>query len=102
MNDDKKIVYMVGDIQNRLRRAINDINKVFHDVKNKTNIVKLENSKVNLGDELTIKSVAKDVNQHVQYLDRILTEETSFYKEELMNYAASVLEDVRMNMLTYT
>ncbi|MNM61430.1 hypothetical protein D3C81_727310 [compost metagenome] len=102
MDDDKKIVYMVGDIQNRLRRAINDINKVFHDVKNKTNIVKLEGSKVNLGDELTVKSVSKEINQYMTYLDQILTEETSFFKEELMNLSAGVLEDVRMDMLAYT
>jgi len=101
MDDDKKIVYMVGDIQNRLRRAINDINKVFHDVKNKTNIVKVEGAHVNLQDELTIKSVSKEVNQHVMYLDRILTEETSFFKEELMEYAVGVLDGVRMDMLTY-
>lgn len=101
MKDDKKIVYMVGDIQNRLRRAINDINKVFHDVKNKTNIVKLESAKVSLQDELTIKSVSKEVTQHVQYLDRILTEETSFFNEELMKHAAGVLDGVRMDMLQY-
>lgn len=92
MNDDKKIVYMVGDIQNRFRRLINDINKVFHDVKNKTNIVSVEGAKVNLKDELTIKSVTKEVTQYGLYIERILTEETSFYKPELINYASSVLE----------
>lgn len=101
MNDDKAIVYMVGDIQNRLRRTVNDINKVFHDVKNKTNIVKVDNAKVNIGDELTIKSVAKEVTQYNLYLERILTEETSFYKEELITYAASVLEGVPKDKLTF-
>lgn len=102
MDDDKKIVYMVGDIQNRLRRAVNDINKVFHDVKNKTNIVKLESAKVNLKDELTIKSVSKEVNQSVMYLDRILTEETSFFNEELMGYVTGVLDGIRADMVTFT
>lgn len=102
MDNDKKIVYMVGDIQNRLRRAINDINKVFHDVKNKTNIVKVESAKVQLKDELSIKSVAKDVTAHALYLDRILTEESSFFKEELMEYSAKVLENVRMEMFQFT
>jgi hypothetical protein len=92
MDDDKKIVYMVGDIQNRFRRLINDINKVFHEVKNKTNIVSIEGAKVNLKDELTIKSVSKEVSQYNLYIERILTEETSFYKPELINYASSVLE----------
>jgi len=102
MDDDKKIVYMVGDIQNRLRRAINDINKVFHDVKNKANIVRLEGSKVSMGDELTIKSVSKEINQYVMYMERILTEQSSFYKEELAQHVAAVLDDVRMDMFTYT
>lgn len=101
MDDDKKIVYMVGDIQNRLRRAINDINKVFHDVKNKTNIVKLDGSKVTLGDELTIKSVTKEVSQYSQYLERILTEETSFYKEELISHVNSVLESKFKDKLSF-
>jgi hypothetical protein len=101
MDDDKKIVYMVGDIQNRLRRAINDINKVFHEVKTQTNIVKLDSSKVNLGDELTIKSVTKEVTQYGLYIDRVLTEETSFYKEELAGFAASVLENVPRDKLAF-
>lgn len=101
MNDDKAIVYMVGDIQNRLRRVINDINKVFHDVKNKTNIVKLEGAKVNLKDELSLKSVSKEISQYTLYLERILTEETSFYKEELIGYANSVLENKFKDKLSF-
>jgi len=101
MDDDKAIIYMVGDIQNRLRRAINDINKVFHDVKTRTNIVKLDNSKVNLGDELTIKSVNKEITQFSTYIERILAEETSFFKEELITYASSVLDNVPKDKLAF-
>lgn len=101
MNDDKKIVYMVGDIQNRLRRAINDINKVFHEVKTQTNLVKVDSSKVSLNEELTIKSVTKEVTQYALYLDRVLTEETSFYKEELLTYASGVLENVPKDKLAF-
>lgn len=101
MDDDKKIIYMVGDIQNRFRRVINDINKVFHEVKNKTNIVSIEGAKVNLQDEITIKSVSKEVTQNTLYIDRILTEETSFYKAELVEYASSVLEHPNTEKLAY-
>lgn len=101
MDDDKKIIYMVGDIQNRFRRLINDINKVFHEVKNKTGIISIEGAKVNLKDELTIKSVSKEVSQYNLYIERILTEETSFYKPELVNYASSVLEHPNTDKLGY-
>ena len=101
MDDDKKIIYMVGDIQNRFRRLINDINKVFHEVKNKTDIISIEGAKVNLKDELTIKSVSKEDSQYNLYIERILTEETSFYKSELVNYASSVLEHPNTDKLGY-
>lgn len=101
MKDDKKIIYMVGDIQNRFRRVINDINKVFHEVKNKTDIVSIEGAKVNLKDELTIKSVSTEISQYNSYIERILTEETSFYKAELARYASSVLENPNTDKLGY-
>lgn len=101
MDDDKAIIYMVGDIQNRLRRTVNDINKVFHEVKNNINIAKVDSSKVNMGDELNIKSVTKEVTQYSLYLDRILTEGTSFFKEELLGYASDVLENVPRDKLAY-
>jgi hypothetical protein len=101
MEDDKKIIYMVGDIQNRFRRLINDINKVFHDVKNKTDIVSIEGAKVNLKDEVTIKSVQKDAVAYNTYIERILTEETSFFKPELVKYASSVLEHPNTTKLEY-
>lgn len=101
MNDDKKIVYMVGDIQNRLRRVMNEINKVFHEVKDQTNIMSFDNAKVSLGDELTLKTVNKEINSFVSYIDRVLTEETSFYKEELVTYTSGVMEAMPKDKLEY-
>lgn len=100
MDDDKKVIYMVGDIQNRLRRVMNEINKVFHDVKNKTNIVSLGSARVNLGDELTLKNVAKEVTGYINYLERILTEGGSFYKDELIDHVSGVLSSVPKDKLT--
>lgn len=92
MDDDKKIIYMVGDIQDRLRGVVNDINKVFHDVKNQINIVKLDGNKVSLEDGVALKNVAKEVTQYRNYIEQVLTSQTAFYKDELVNYACSVLD----------
>lgn len=101
MDDDKKVIYMVGDTQNRLRRVMNDINKVFHDVKNKTNIVSLGSAKVNMGDELTLKNVTKEINIYTNYMERILTEGGSFYKEELIEHSSGVLESMPKDKLAH-
>ena len=92
---------MVGDTQKRLRRVMNEINKVFHDVTNKTNIVSLGSAKVNMGDELTLKNVTKEINIHTNYMERILTEGGSFYKEELIEPASGVLESMPKDKLTH-
>lgn len=99
MNDDKKIIYMVGDIQDRLRGVINDINKVFHDVKNKSNIVQLDGNKVNLEDGVVLKNVAKEVTSFKNYIEQILTNQTSFYKEELLQYAVKDLDNAPVDKL---
>lgn len=84
MDDDKKIVYMVGDIQDRLRGVINDINKVFHDVKKRTNIVKLDSATVNLEEGKTIKEISKEVNTYKNYIKGVLNAPTGFYKDTLV------------------
>lgn len=101
MNDDKKIIYMVGDIQDRLRGVVNDINKVFHDVKNKVNIVSLDGNKVNLEDGVVLKNVAKEVTQFKNYIEQILTGQSSFYKEELLQYAVKDLDNAPIDKLGF-
>lgn len=101
MDDDKRILYMVGDIQNRLRRVMNEINKVFHEVKDKTNIISFDNARMSMDQDLTLKSVSKEINSLVSYVDRVIVEGTSFYKEELVEYVGKVLESMPSDKLTY-
>ena len=101
MDDDKKIIYMVGDIQDRLRGVVNDINKVFHDVKNKVNIVNIDGSKVNLSDGVAIKSVAKEVTQYKNYIEQVLSSGTSFFKEELIGYAVKDMDNAPQDKLAF-
>lgn len=99
MNDDKKIIYMVGDIQDRLRGVINDINKVFHQVKNQMNIVKIEKGTVALEDGTAIKEISKQVNLYKNYIVNVLTSKTGFYKEELVRYAAEAIPNTPQDKL---
>lgn len=92
MKNDAKVVYMVGDIQDRLRGVINDINKVFHDVKNKTDILTIEGNTVQMEDGIAVKNVSKEVPQYKTYIERVLSSEQAFYKEELVQYACKIAE----------
>lgn len=101
MKDDKAIVYFVGDTQNRLRRVINEINKVFHQVKTETDIISLDKSKVNLGEVLTIKSINTEISDSRIYIEGVVTEGTSFYREEFIDYAMDSLEGCPRDKLKY-
>lgn len=101
MDDDKKIIYMVGDIQDRLRGVFNDINKVFHDVKNKTDLVSFEASKVNLADGLALKHTLKDEIQFKNYIEQTIISDVSFYKEELINHAVKDMGYAPVDKLKY-
>lgn len=101
MSNDKDIIYMVGDIQDRLRGVVNDINKVFHDVKNQVNIVKIDGVMVGLKDKITVKDMAKEVTQFKNYIEQTLTTGSGFYKEELVGYAAEFVENANKDKLTY-
>lgn len=100
MNDDKKIIYMVGDIQDRLRGLINDINKVFHSVKNETNLTSLVGSNVKLEDGIGVRDVTKEINSFRNYLIQTITT-NSFYKAELIGYAAKAMGHSPQDKLEY-
>ncbi len=99
MNDDKKILYMIGDIQDRLRGLVNDINKVFHEVKNQTNIVKIDTGMVKLEDGTGVKEVSKQVNQFKNYIVNVITGNAGFYKSELVKYAAEAIPNTPLDKL---
>lgn len=101
MKNDAEVVYMVGDIQDRLRGVINDINKVFHDVKNKTDIISIEGNTVKMEDGITIKNVAKEVTQYKNYIEGVLVSEQAFYKEELIQHACKIAEFGGTDKLSY-
>ncbi|AUR80954.1 putative virion structural protein [Vibrio phage Aphrodite1] len=99
MNDDKKIIYMVGDIQDRLRGLVNDINKVFHDVKNRTNIMQLDKAQVNMEEGMTVKEITKQVNVYKNYAKTILTAPTGFYRESFADIITKKIDSAPKDKL---
>lgn len=87
MDDDKKIVYMVNDMESRLKGVINDYTKVLYDIKDKVDIVSLDDGKVMLDDELVVKDIQKTVSKRITYIETILNNQNSFYNETLVDFA---------------
>lgn len=101
MSPDKKVIYMVGDIQDRLRGMINDLNTVFHSVKNKTNLISFEGAKVVLDDGEAVRFTQKDELKYKNYIEQVLVGERGFYKEELIDYAIKDMAYAPRDKLSY-
>lgn len=83
MTDDKAVIYMVGDVQDRLRDVINSINNVFHTVKTKEAMITEGSSSVELDGVKHIRDVERVVSMYLRYVQNIVGVESDWYRPEL-------------------
>ena len=91
MDNDKKIVYMVNDMESRLKGVINDYTKVLYEIKDSVDLVETDSGLAVLDGELNIKDVQKQVNRYKNYIGTVLVDKNSFFKQELATYAAKAI-----------
>lgn len=91
MDNDKKIVYMVNDMESRLKGVINDYTKVLYEIKDSVDLVETDSGLAVLDGELNIKDVQKQVNRYKNYIDNVISDGSSFFKQELVTYAAKAI-----------
>lgn len=95
MDDDKRIVYMVNDMESRLKGVINDYTKVLYETKDSVDLVVTDNGLAIMEGEVNIKDVQKQVNKYRNYINGIVNDGRSFFKQELVGYAAKAVDDSR-------
>jgi hypothetical protein len=91
MDNDKKIVYMVNDMESRLKGVINDYTKVLYEIKDSVDLVETESGLAVLDGELNIKDVQKRETRYKGYIANVLNDKNSFFKQELVTYAAKAI-----------
>ena len=92
MDNDKKIVYMVNDMESRLKGVINDYTKVLYEVKDSVDLVETDSGLAVLDGELNIKDVQKRETRYKGYIANVLNDKNSFFKQELVTYAAEAIQ----------
>lgn len=91
MDNDKKIVYMVNDMESRLKGVVNDYTKVLYEIKDSVDLVESDSGLAVMDGELNIKDVQKQVNRYRNYIGTVLADKNSFFKQELVTYAAKAI-----------
>lgn len=92
MDDDKKIVYMVNDMESRLKGVVNDYTKVLYEIKDSVDLVQTDSGVTMVDEQLQIKDVQKNVTKFKNYIDNTITADKGFYKEELVTYAEKAID----------
>lgn len=87
MANDKDVVYMVNDMESRLKSVINDYSRVFYKVRENEQLIETDDGFVLLDGKLVVKDIQKNINQRRTYIETILNSGDTFYKEELVDYA---------------
>lgn len=85
--NDKDIVYMVNDMESRLKGVINDYSRVFYNVKGYEQLIETDDGFVLLDGKLVVKDIQKNINQRRGFIETVLNSGDTFYKEELVDYA---------------
>lgn len=86
LDNDKDIVYMVNDMESRLKGVINDYSRVFYKVKDNERFTETDDGFVLLDGRLVVKDIQKNITKHRTFIETVLGG-NMFYKEALVDYA---------------
>ena len=101
--DDEAIVYMVNDVQTRIRKQINAIVDVFMAVRESDARIRSQSSLgVDLDGDAFLRDKTNRFSGYIHYMQDIVTDRESFIKPELVQVVNSVVSSSNDRVLTET
>lgn len=100
MDNDKQVVYLLNDTQNRIRAMLKKIYGEFLDVHSQGIKVYSTSANVEYDGEVMFKDKSETLTQYGRYLNEVATDRNAFIKIELINIIADALPTMSPRMLT--
>lgn len=91
MKDDKAIIYMVNDIQDRLAGQINLLTEKYHEIKNNSDRVLLNSSINNIDGEKVLAEYIKKERALVREMLEIVKDPRDFIRDELVDATLAIV-----------
>lgn len=88
-NDDAAIVYMITDIQGRLRNMVKNIWVVFDEVRIADAKILTTGGTIELDGKIVVRDVSRLLSDYSRYLNEIVLDKNRFIKEELIQVISS-------------
>lgn len=92
LDNDEAVVYMVNDIQGRLREIIKNMRSVFEVMRNSKNRIVTTNSvAVTLDGESFVRDKTRNFTAYKRYLHEVISDQSSFVRQELVTIIGNAM-----------
>lgn len=97
--DDLRVVYMINDIQGRLRDMMKNIYSVFMDIHRQGIKIVESSSTIELDGEVVVRDKKNSLAQHTRYALATLSDRHAWYKQELADIICDIIDTLYPAML---
>lgn len=94
LDSDENIVKMINDMQGRIRDMIKNITKVFHETRTDGARVGMSAIFQEIEGEVSLRESTESIAKYGKYLKRVVSDENSFVRQELMDVVLNVVTTV--------
>jgi hypothetical protein len=102
LGDDKAIVYMVSDIQGRLREIVKKMTTVFYQLRAKGVRIGTDKSFMDIDGSAVVKDKTRHYSSYIRYMHTVLDDKGSLIREELTNVIADAMKTMPPRLLDET
>lgn len=102
MKNDKDVISMVNDIQNRLKELIKAICKIFYDLHSKGIRVGSEKSVREIDGSVVLMDKTRQFSTFIRYLHEVMDDPKSFIRDELVDVVADGMHTMNPRHLVET
>lgn len=102
MDDDAAIVYMVGDIQARLREIVKKMSKMFYLVRDNNTRISSTSAVAEMDGAIGVKDKTRDYTSYSRYTHSIISDRNTFIRQELLKVVSEVMHTMPERYLEET
>lgn len=90
-DDDKDILYMITDIQGRIREIVKKMTVVFYEIKKSPTRVQSRSSLIDLDGQMHVRDLSRKSSQYKRYIHSTLNDRQTFIRSELVKIVGDIM-----------
>lgn len=102
LGDDKAVIYMVNDIQGRLREIVKSMTTVFYNVRARGLKITTEKSAMDIDGTAVFKDKTKQFSTYIRYVHDVIGDRNSFVRGDLVGVIADAMHTMNPRLLVET